>query len=142
MGPKTTAALVQVGVYVALTSFGIGGYFLWKHNIKQDVRKDITISQQDDVISNHDTLDKNRSEDRVAVEDEARTSDNREQLANERLIRSQARALSALETENAKLKEYADRSAKCLREPWPVELRVPGGDPIRRAGEDRSSDSK
>jgi len=43
MGPKTTAALVQVGVYVALTSFGIGGYFLWKHNIKQDVRKDITI---------------------------------------------------------------------------------------------------
>jgi len=139
MGPKTTAALVQIGVYLAMTTAGIGGYMLWKHNIKKDVRKDVTIEQQDDLIENHELLDLNKSEDRVAVENEARISDNREQRANERLIRSQAAALTALEKENARLKEYADANAQCLREPWPVELRVSGGDPIRAAGKNGSS---
>lgn len=140
MGPKTTAALVQVAVYIAMTSAGIGGYMLWKHNIKKDVMKDVTIEQQDDLISDHELLDKNKSEDRVIIEDEARSSNNREQAANERLIKSQAAALSALEKENARLKEYADNNAKCLREPWPSELRVTGGNPIRATGEDGSPD--
>ena len=142
MGPKTTAALVQVAVYVGLTTAGISGYMIWKHKIKKDVRKDVTIEQQDDVISNHAILDQNKSEDRVAVEDEARTSNTREQLANERLIRSQARALTKLEQENAKLKAYADSNSECLRQPWPDELRVIGGNPIRGAGEDTDPGTK
>lgn len=142
MGPKTTAAVVQVAVYLIMTSAGVGGYMLWKHNIRKDVRKDVTIEQQDDLITDHEIFDANKSEDRIVVEDEARSSNFREQTANERLIKSQAAALTALEKENAKLKEYADSNAKCLRKPWPDELRVTGGDPIRSTGADRSSNSQ
>lgn len=140
MGPKTTAALVQVGVYLALTGAGFTGYFLWKKGIVDGTKKDITIEQQDDVIGNHDVYDQNKSEDRVEVEDEARDSDKRESDAAQQLIESQARALAKMEKENAELKKYAAENTECLRTPWPEQLQVTGGRTIRGTGKNGNPD--
>lgn len=142
MGSKTTAALVQIGVYLALTTVGLGGYMLWEHKVKKGAKKDITIEQQDDVIKNQNTYDKNKSEDRVKIEDEARNSNTRESTAAQDLINSQARALRDLEKRNAELEKYVANNAECLRNDWPEQLRVVGGDPIRGTGKNRSTDSE
>lgn len=134
--------LIAAGLkYAVMGGMIFGAIKAWEHGIRKDERVDITVEAQAETIESQSDAAETATQDRMVLADGNQAARDTER-AN--LARANASLAEQLDEERKAREalETAVRDNPCLRVAWPDELRVDGGRPIARAGDDGNPDTR